>query len=496
VENIRDKWYTLSGEDVDVGFSEETFTSEKETAYNNIAIAYNLKGRRGLPRDVDVQMMLDVYLGCCSIEMCTEALSVAAATFANGGVCPITGKEVFPADIVRYVLSQTFTCGMYDQSGQMAVEVGAPSKSGVSGVLMVIVPNMFGFATFSPRLNAVGNSIRGIEFSKRLVQSYRVHMFESLRAGNTGAKVDPRTNGVIIEKENTSRLAWALNVGDVWATTLSYIYLFAVVQAAMSSRLGLSDAHLRCIQDTYKVTYEEPLSDTLLKHIVNAIGTSPEDITMLEGMSKQLQIPDFMKTIIMMALIDGAMVDGKFDSREMDVILRVCVVLGIDRNVVLMEFNRCQKHAGHRFKNTDGLDISAGRESFVLSRKNSFLSGTDKEQIFGSRQIILDRAHVTSEKSKAKGAKKQGIRDATKSEFGCAGSNCGDTTGDDVVALRREILRLRRKVHTLSHMVHDTRVGGHSPAVLDAPGYADCRIVLPCQEEDEAAEDCVKCQLM
>jgi hypothetical protein len=47
-------------------------------------LAYNLKGRKGLPRDVDLQQMLDVYLGCCSIEMTTEALSVAAATFANG----------------------------------------------------------------------------------------------------------------------------------------------------------------------------------------------------------------------------------------------------------------------------------------------------------------------------------------------------------------------------------------------------------------------------
>ena len=47
-------------------------------------LAYNLKGRKGLPRDVDLQQMLDVYLGCCSIEMTTEALSVAAATLANG----------------------------------------------------------------------------------------------------------------------------------------------------------------------------------------------------------------------------------------------------------------------------------------------------------------------------------------------------------------------------------------------------------------------------
>ena len=126
--------------------------------------------------------MLDAYLGCCSIEIKTEAVAVAAATLANGGVCPITGQEVFPADVTRSVLSETMTCGMYDQAGHFAVEVGLPAKSGVSGVLMIIVPNVFGFATFSPRLNSKGNSVRGIEFCKRLVSCYRVHLFEPLRS--------------------------------------------------------------------------------------------------------------------------------------------------------------------------------------------------------------------------------------------------------------------------------------------------------------------------
>ena len=106
VDKIRTTWSDLSGHDIEVGFSQETYDSEKETAYNNIAIAYNLKGRRGLPRDVCIQKMLDVYLGCCSIEMTAEGLAVAAATFANGGVCPITRKEVFPAHVVRHVLAE------------------------------------------------------------------------------------------------------------------------------------------------------------------------------------------------------------------------------------------------------------------------------------------------------------------------------------------------------------------------------------------------------
>lgn len=104
VDKIRETWSQLSGEQFEVGFSRETFESEKETAYNNFAIAYNLKGRRGLPRDIDIHKMLDVYLGCCSIEMSTEALSVAAATLANGGVCPITGTSCEFIILRRFIL--------------------------------------------------------------------------------------------------------------------------------------------------------------------------------------------------------------------------------------------------------------------------------------------------------------------------------------------------------------------------------------------------------
>lgn len=107
VDKVQATWFELCGNEQELSLSEETFQSEKATAHNNFAISYNLKGRRGLPRDVDVMKMLDVYLGCCSTEITTEALAVAAATLANGGVCPITDKEVFPADVTRVVLSET-----------------------------------------------------------------------------------------------------------------------------------------------------------------------------------------------------------------------------------------------------------------------------------------------------------------------------------------------------------------------------------------------------
>jgi glutaminase len=66
-------------------------------------------------------------------------------------VCPITGERVFQAETVKKTLTLVQSCGMYDYSGEFAFKVGFPSKSGVSGVLCIVIPGVTGIATF-PRL--------------------------------------------------------------------------------------------------------------------------------------------------------------------------------------------------------------------------------------------------------------------------------------------------------------------------------------------------------
>lgn len=152
-ENVMDLWSRMCGGVQEIRFSEETMRSERATAHTNFAIAYLLQGKTGLPRDVDLHKMLDLYLSCCSIEMTSEMLAVAAATLANGGVCPITGEEVLPTEIVKKTLAVMQGAGMYDNAGSFTLEVGLPAKSGVAGAILVVVPNLMGFATFSPRLD-------------------------------------------------------------------------------------------------------------------------------------------------------------------------------------------------------------------------------------------------------------------------------------------------------------------------------------------------------
>ena len=47
--------------------------SEKETAFNNFALCYFTKARRGLPASLDVETVMDFYLSCCSIQVSRSA---------------------------------------------------------------------------------------------------------------------------------------------------------------------------------------------------------------------------------------------------------------------------------------------------------------------------------------------------------------------------------------------------------------------------------------
>ncbi|XP_045932469.1 glutaminase kidney isoform, mitochondrial-like isoform X1 [Micropterus dolomieu] len=198
-----------------VGFSNATFQSEKETGDRNFAIGYYMKEKKCFPPDADMIDALDFYFQLCSIEVTCESGSIMAATLANGGICPITGERVLSAEAVRNTLSLMHSCGMYDFSGQMAFHVGLPAKSGVSGAVLLVIPNVMGVMCWSPPLDRVGNSVRGIHFCQELVSLFNFHNYDNLR--HFVKKQDPRRQGGDDRNKSVFSLMFAAYSGDVSA---------------------------------------------------------------------------------------------------------------------------------------------------------------------------------------------------------------------------------------------------------------------------------------
>ncbi|WP_134699434.1 glutaminase A [Ammoniphilus sp. YIM 78166] len=161
--------------DSTIGYSSEVAQSEFETAHLNRALAYFLKQHKSL--DEDVEELMNLYTKQCAIEMNCLDLARIGMVFAMDGADPLSGKQVIPIDIARICKTFMVTCGMYNASGEFAIKIGIPAKSGVSGGIMGAVPGKFGIGIFGPSLNEQGNSMAGIRLLELLSKNFHLSMF-------------------------------------------------------------------------------------------------------------------------------------------------------------------------------------------------------------------------------------------------------------------------------------------------------------------------------
>lgn len=243
--HVREMWSRMTGrgsyserstedETILPRFNKEMALQEIHTGYNNIALGYLLMATGQLPnRSADIPGdtisdnpndydflfepavfdALKLYFATCSLEMTAHELAAAASTLANGGVCPATQERVLKQSTVRDCLSVTQMCGMYDGSGDFFYNVGLPAKSGVGGGLILVVPKLMGICIFSPRLDAQGNSVRGVDFARKLIEEYRLHLYDGIMTG--GERIDPRLPLARWRASQVSSALWAASTGDM-----------------------------------------------------------------------------------------------------------------------------------------------------------------------------------------------------------------------------------------------------------------------------------------
>ncbi len=161
--------------DPDIGLDEAVYLSEKSHGSRNRSLAYLLKSY-GMLED-NVEDVLDCYFRACSISVTCENLASIGSVLANQGRDNATGEQVFPPHFARYVNAILTICGMYDGSGEFAVRVGLPAKSGVGGGIMAVAPGKMGIGIYAPALDAKGNSVAGICMLEKLSEQMHLSIF-------------------------------------------------------------------------------------------------------------------------------------------------------------------------------------------------------------------------------------------------------------------------------------------------------------------------------
>ena len=153
----------------------EAYLSERETGDKNRALAYHLKATKMLEGDVDED--LDVYFRMCSLYVTAEDIAHLALVLACRGKDPVSGEKLIAPEHARIIRTLMLTCGMYDGSGEFAVRVGYPAKSGVGGGIAAALVDRMGIGVFGPALDGRGNSVAGVAMLEYLSKAMDVRLF-------------------------------------------------------------------------------------------------------------------------------------------------------------------------------------------------------------------------------------------------------------------------------------------------------------------------------
>ena len=201
----------------ELSLDQAVYRSESETGHRNRAIGHMLRNFDMLTEDPNP--VVELYFQQCSVSVTCRDLGIMAATLANRGINPVTGKQAIRGEYVESVLSVMGSCGMYDYAGEWIYKVGMPAKSGVSGGVIAVLPGQLGIGVFSPPLDPHGNSVRGIRVCDELSRSLDLHLFNLPNPGHslirlrfTGAELNSSRVRTPLESQALHQFGSRINV--------------------------------------------------------------------------------------------------------------------------------------------------------------------------------------------------------------------------------------------------------------------------------------------
>jgi glutaminase len=257
------------------------FASERATGHRNRAIGHLLRNFEILSGDPEPA--LDLYFQQCSVAVDCRDLALMAGTLANGGSNPLTGERALRADLVESVLAVMTTCGMYDYSGRWAYTVGLPAKSGVGGGVLAVLPGQIGIGVFSPRLDARGNSVRGVAVCTELSQAFGLHFLRAPRSARSVpraqyplARVGSKRQWGFEERRALEARADRAFVYEVQGD-LGFAATEALVRRIVEAAPGLEVA----VVDMQRVTAIEGCAARLIQPLVEELGRREKQLVLV-----------------------------------------------------------------------------------------------------------------------------------------------------------------------------------------------------------------------
>lgn len=250
----------------ELAVDESMYSSELGVAYRNRAIANMLRSYGVIeaePNDV-----VEGYTRQCSITVTLSDLALMGATLANGGLQPVSGEQVVPQHVVRQVLSVMMSCGMYDAAGDWMTTVGFPAKSGVSGGILGVLPGQVGLATFSPRLDQHGNSVRGMRLCDRMSRDMGMHIME---AGEPARAVVRR-----------DRVLRSPDGGTIRICSLQGAIQFSGAERVLRVLAGDEDQHDRVVLDLRRVSSVNDVARRMLAEGMRRLDLEGVAVTVVD----------------------------------------------------------------------------------------------------------------------------------------------------------------------------------------------------------------------
>lgn len=107
----------------------------------------------------DAGITAELYRRQNALSVTAHDLAVMAATLANGGVNPVSGKTVVSPAVAQRIQAQLLS-KRKGSSAWMAKE-GIAATAGLGGGIIVVIPGRLGIATYAPPLDTGGVSVRG-----------------------------------------------------------------------------------------------------------------------------------------------------------------------------------------------------------------------------------------------------------------------------------------------------------------------------------------------